>query len=345
MSIQVTTLRIALVFLGLIALSQGLTLAHPTSQSYWFVDWDEESIRSRLVFKVDDILVMTSLETADLQTLNNNAALKSLQESIERRFLISAGGRRLHAETASVELLPYGEISYDALFLTEPSLSRLSLQTTIFLLSQHAHQTLCLVTGPDLKDEFVLDRQVPFRRLEITGHSGRDLGAFIRGFQNFFIMLAAPAMILGLTLGVGRRKFLRWDGVLSFGAGYASGLGLLLAGLTIPNGFVPIAASLTVAYVAAENLLRTRPNHRLLTSFITGLIMAPLIHRGVVQTIPSKIAPLGALGGVVLIVAIVSLGHSRISDLKKKQSIAQCASGILLVLGLFGLVRYLWSLG
>lgn len=345
MSIRVASLRIAWIISALIILSQGLTLAHPTSQSYWFVDLEEESIRSRLVFKVDDVLSMTSLEPADLQMPDKDAALISLKALIERHFLIFAGGRQLHSETASVKLLPYGEISYDAIFITESVLSEFSLQTTIFLLSQHAHQTLCLVTGPHLKAEFVLDRQVPFRKLEITGDSESDFEAFIRGFQRFFAAFAAPALIIGLMLGAGRRKFLPWDGALSFAVGYASGLGVLLSGLTIPNHFVPIAASLTVAYVAAENLLKTRPHPQLLTSFIAGLVMALLLRQKALQVIPSRVAVLGTVGALVLMVTIFSFGQSRISDPKTKRSITQCASGILLVLGLFGLVRYLWSLG
>ena len=260
-------------------LSLGLLAPHPNSLSSSRVEVSEAEVRVTLRCQV-----LSAWEV--LPTLDDDGDGEVRQEEVERRgepllayvsehYRLSAnpaeggsGGTRLELSGEGLRYIPRssgdplaelgGAIELSLRAPLTGSLESLGLEVDLFRESGESHIDLSTVVWPDGKTEtFTLTLESP--RARSTPRGGGAFGVFLRlGFEHILGGWDHLAFLLALLLSSRRlRSVLGW--VTAFTLAHSLSLALATLGLVDVGGWerlVESAIALSIAYVAADNLLR-----------------------------------------------------------------------------------------
>ncbi len=300
--------------LGLLLLAfwQAEALAHRTSLSRLEIDVAGREVTLRLRVSAHDLAVALGIET-DLVSPVPRADLATRREALARylgeRLQVRADGSACRSGPPDYDFRDLPEnVAVELRYRCAAPVRQLAVDSLLFLDIDADHRSLVAMRDGAAVREFLLQADVP--GLEVTlaapaGGSGTGIatamGIFISGIEHILAGFDHLLFLLALLLARARLADLVKI-VTAFTLGHSLTLGLAWFGLvTLPGRLVESLIAASIAYVAAENILRRGHPRRWAIAGGLGLVHG-LGFYGVLQALD-----LGG-AGLVTVLAAFNLG-------------------------------------
>ena len=274
-AVLIRRLVLALLFVG--GLSHPAQ-AHPFSQS-----------GSRLVVSGPDVRASLTINLLDFHSMpdidknrDNRISYPELDEAIERihaavsqHFVVRSSGGLIQTTVERYQLADDTTVRLDLLYRFANDVTTIDVTSTLAAITQPNHRHLMSVTSGPFTHEAILDLERPSATFDTTGGSSylRTFGSFLwLGVGHIFTGYDHLAFLVGLLIATGSFRSLVKI-VTSFTVAHSITLALAtFDALVLPTRVTESLIALSIAYVAAENLLRSRAIERYRITFLFGLV-------------------------------------------------------------------------
>lgn len=343
-------------FWGLVALAAtralgGVVLAHPVSQSYWFVELRETSIQSRLILSREDLPEGSPSreDGRELEGWQTDPLEEPLEELFARHFRFLSGMEQLPAAVSEVRIETSGTVQWTSEYRFSDVLpDRITLEGSLGKALRHPHQTFCRVQGAGPTLEFVLTPENPSREVPLRDPLPSRLAglfsALVRGTAIFLgsagLLLAFGAVVLSAPRSPGL-----WINAGFFAVGFGAGLPVGCRGwIDFPGSLLNVAVPLAAVFLGLEILLgsslRALSGMSAVAGFLCGLVFHLQLElsagpdfsgSGVVDCEWLPLA--GALLGQLFLVVVVKRFESRfriLTRLRLRVAVVVILVGLLL---------------
>ena len=166
-------------------------------------------------------------------------------------------------------------VRLDLLYRFASDVTTIDVTSTLAAITQPNHRHLISVTTGSATHEAILDLDLPSATFDTAGGSSylRTFGSFLRlGVEHIFTGYDHLAFLVGLLIATGSFRSLVKI-VTSFTVAHSITLALAtFDAVVLPTRVTESLIALSIAYVAAENLLRSRAIERYRITFLFGLV-------------------------------------------------------------------------
>jgi hydrogenase/urease accessory protein HupE len=262
--------------------------AHAGSVAFWRVTFDTREARSEILLSLDDVALLAPDVGGEAGPVPV-ARLGALADAILRHLVVVDGGTAAPATIVGARVLPSGLLELQVRHRVAEAGSPLALRATFHQLTDDTHRVIARVeraggsTSATLREAAPLVFDVATTERALTsarGTSSHEAAAparsawamFLVGIGHIF-MGYDHLVFLACLLVPGGTWRSRVAMVSAFTAAHSATLVLAALGIvTMPPQFVEPAIAVSIAYVAAENLLGGPRSARWPTAFGFGLI-------------------------------------------------------------------------
>jgi hydrogenase/urease accessory protein HupE len=265
-------------------LSPVLAFAHPLSVSYSTISYNESGIE--LIYSIDVLSVTESTQIGliDKQKLRESQA--QINEWIKQKISLKADGVLQSGELKSMEIENKQALALTLVtavyhFADVKSVQKISLDDAMYLENTPNYTNLLVFKEGNRVSETVLKGDQ--RHWETTIGEATEGGAQAEARSGWidFLFLGAEHIITGydhllflLALLLRKQSFKQYAAIVTaFTIAHSITLSLaVLSVVSVPSRWVEAIIALSICYVAVENLIREKISHRVLITFLFGLI-------------------------------------------------------------------------
>ena len=252
--------------------------AHPFSQSGSRLVVSGRGVRAALTINLLDLHSMPDID----RNRDNRISYPELDDAIERivaavgpHFAVHSAGDPLQTTVERYQLADETTVRLDFLYRFAEDVATLEITSTLDTITQANHRHLMSVTSGGFTHEAILDLARPTAVFDTTAGSSYlgTVGSFLRlGVEHIFTGYDHLAFLVGLLIATGSfRSLVRI--VTSFTVAHSITLALAtFDAVVLPTRVTESLIALSIAYVAAENLLRSRAIERYRITFLFGLV-------------------------------------------------------------------------
>jgi hydrogenase/urease accessory protein HupE len=273
--LQIGRLTLALLLAGCLG---DTAHAHPFSQSASRLIVTGPEVRATLTINLIDLHSMPDID----KNRDNRISLPELDDAIERifaavgqHFVVEGSGAPIHTTVERYRLADETSVSLDLLYRFASEVTTIKVTSTLAAITQPNHRHLMSVTTGSVTHEAILDLDLPSARFDSTGARSylRTFGSFLRlGVEHIFTGYDHLAFLVGLLIATASFRSLVKI-VTSFTVAHSITLALAtFDAVVLPTRVTESLIALSIAYVAAENLLRSRAIERYRITFLFGLV-------------------------------------------------------------------------
>ena len=290
--------------------------AHTTGVSYSYIQIEGRTAQLRLRMNLRDLDIVDQLDLDRDHLISKEEVSRALPHHLPR--LIDNYRIRSAGENGNAELIYWrqgpgpGELEYLVHYNFGNEIQRLQFTVPLPSLTDSGHWNLARVHHPGGQADLNFNLEKPTASLEVSRgwrlHSSRIFRGLSRGVRQATTSPFPIGFLLGLLLTVpGPSGFVPVSGAFLV----AQGLMALLAGVApirLPVSFLASATALSLAYIAAENLLVKETTNRWAIGGCFGLLFGiDLASRVLIETAePSVWEVLGWILGFSCILALVA---------------------------------------
>ena len=190
-------------------------------------------------------------------------------------FAVHSSGVPIQTTVERYQLADETTVRLDLLYRFAGDVTTIDITSTLDAITQPNHRHLMSVTSGRFTHEAILDLDRPTATFDTTGGSSylRTFGSFLRlGVEHIFTGYDHLAFLVGLLIATGSFRSLVKI-VTSFTVAHSITLALAtFDAVVLPTRVTESLIALSIAYVAAENLLRSRAIERYRITFLFGLV-------------------------------------------------------------------------
>jgi hypothetical protein len=272
--------QLCLVLLSLLLLGGGATRAraHPFSQSSSVLVVSGREVRATLTINLLDLHSMPDID----RNRDDRISLPELDDAIERifaavgpHFAVHSSGIPIQTTVERYQLADETAVRLDLLYRFASDVTTIDITSTLHTITQPNHRHLMSVTSGRFTHEAILDLGRPSATFDTTGGGSylRTLGSFLRlGVEHIFTGYDHLAFLVGLLVATASFRSLIKI-VTSFTVAHSITLALAtFDAVVLPTRVTESLIALSIAYVAAENLLLSRAIERYRITFLFGLV-------------------------------------------------------------------------
>jgi hypothetical protein len=272
--------RLLSVLLALVAVGLPQAVwAHPFSQSNSVLLVSGREVRAMLTLDLLDLHSMPDLDRNHdnaISSVELDTAIERVSDAVSRNFLVR-GDDALPSETTVERYQRTTEtrVRLEVLHRFPATVTTVEVTSTLDRITQPNHRHLMSVSSGGATQEVVLDAGRPTARFDTSGGSSqlRTFTSFLwLGVEHIFTGYDHLAFLVGLLIATGSFRALVKI-VTSFTIAHSVTLALATFDAVVPpTKLTESLIALSIAYVAAENLLRSQAIERYRITFLFGLI-------------------------------------------------------------------------
>jgi hydrogenase/urease accessory protein HupE len=252
--------------------------AHPFSQSNSVLLVSGRDVRAMLTLDLLDLHSMADLDR-NHDTLISvgelDAAIERVSDAVSRNFLVRAEGPAPETTVERYQLTTGTRVRLEVVYRFPGPITTLEVTSTLDTITQPNHRHLMSLSSGGATQEAVLEAGRPTARFDTSGGSShfRTFTSFLwLGVEHIFTGYDHLAFLVGLLIATGSFRSLVKI-VTSFTIAHSVTLGLAtFDAVVLPTKLTESLIALSIAYVAAENLLRSQAIERYRITFLFGLI-------------------------------------------------------------------------
>ena len=235
-------------------------------------------VRATLTINLLDLHAMPDIDS----NRDNRISYPELDDAIERifaavgqHFVVHSSGAPVQTTVERYQLADETTVRLDLLYRFASDVSTIDVTSTLAAITQPNHRHLISVTTGSATHEAILDLDLPSATFDTAGGSSyrRTFGSFLRlGVEHIFTGYDHLAFLVGLLVATASFRSLVKI-VTSFTVAHSITLALAtFDAVVLPTRVTESLIALSIAYVAAENLLRSRAIERYRITFLFGLV-------------------------------------------------------------------------
>ncbi len=259
----------------LLAVGSTIILGHPLSHSLSRLDIEGRNVRVTLTL---DLLELSGVDRDANQLVSYeelDATIESVYARIRQHYGVRVEGAAAQVALERYEIVEDGHIArFHLRYTFSADAAAIDVSSTLDRITTASHRHLTSLVRDGQAEEAVLDRSNPTWRFETGGRSWvRTMWRFARvGIEHIVTGYDHLAFLLCLLLGTSTARGLVLV-ITSFTVAHSLTLALATFEIVVlPARLIESLIALSIAYVAAENLLRAEPVARHWVTFSFGLI-------------------------------------------------------------------------
>ena len=265
--------------LALLAVGLPKTVwAHPFSQSNSILLVGGGDVRAMLTLDLLDLHSMPDLDRNHDDVISYaelDAAIERVSSAVLRNFLVRSAGPPTGTTVERYQLTTETRVRLELLYRFPRDVTTVEVTSTLDQITQPNHRHLMSLSSGGSTHEAVLEAGRPTAHFDTTGGSShlRTFTSFLwLGVEHIFTGYDHLAFLVGLLIATGSFRALVKI-VTSFTIAHSVTLGLAtFDAVVLPTKLTESLIALSIAYVAAENLLRSQAIERYRVTFLFGLI-------------------------------------------------------------------------
>lgn len=239
----------------------GPAVAHDVSRSDSKIEVQGRAVRATLTLNANELR-------------NSGRDATGIFDSVRRHFFVTSSAAPIDVRLEKFSVLAGSLIRLDVVYTFEQNVSRLHVRSTLDQIMPAGHQHLMSVRLNGTLHEAILDARTP--EASFSGVRETRLRTFLRftrlGVEHIFTGYDHLAFLLGLLVATATLGSLVRI-ITSFTIAHSITLALATFSVVVlPSRLTESLIALSIAYVAAENLLDFRAMKRYYITFLFGLV-------------------------------------------------------------------------
>jgi hypothetical protein len=252
--------------------------AHPFSQSSSILVVSGRDVRVTLTLDLLDLHSMPDLDRNRdnrISYVELDDAIERIFEAVRRHYVVRAPGAPAEPTVERYQLAGESRVRLDVLYRFPGDVTAIDVTSTLDAVTQPNHRHLMSVRSGSATHEAVLEAARPRATFDATSGSSylATFATFLwLGVEHIFTGYDHLAFLVGLLIATGSFTSLVKI-VTSFTVAHSITLALAtFDAVVMPTRLTESLIALSIAYVAAENLLRSQAIERYRITFLFGLV-------------------------------------------------------------------------